>query len=128
MQHFSKITDETELYRLLGAVHSASADFLAGTMGLTETVRCLTSLSHQLGIENDPEFLTIRGIESETDNFPLGKHRDPWPLEPLQRFDAEREKVEQFYKPAVTEAIHHLLMKYPGRPNPPLNSDPIAAR
>jgi hypothetical protein len=118
MQHPPKITDEAELHRLLQAVHTSSADFFRGSNCLTETVRSLTSLSHQIGIEDDPDFLIIRGIESETDNFPLGKHRDPWPSEALQRFDAERVKAEEFHRRATTEAIQHLLSKYPCRPNP----------
>jgi hypothetical protein len=63
-------------------IQSARAELVAvaeamlnGKLQLVEGCRRIYSLRHKVEDPENPVFLTIRGVESETDHFPLGDMR-----------------------------------------------------
>ncbi len=108
MHPFRKPLDESYRTRLINEALAFCVGYENGTLSLTEISRRLTRISHDLGVENEPDFLLIRGIESETDKFPLGPHRDIWGADVLQRFDTEREAIEASYAQEASAAIRRI--------------------
>jgi hypothetical protein len=60
---------------------------LNGELQLIEGCRRICSLRHSVGDPENAAFLPIRGIESETDHFPLGEMRKQCAPEYLARAD-----------------------------------------
>ena len=93
----------------VGRVVQACRALIAGDAGVILTARLLSSLGHRLGEEDDPAFVTFRGIDSETDHLPAGQERQHWAPDALAREDQEIERVEAWYREAAIAAAHELL-------------------
>lgn len=65
---------------------------LGGEVNLIEGCRVICSLRYESSDPDHQVFLPIRGIESESDHYPLGEYRKQYAPEYLQRIDAEMEK------------------------------------
>jgi hypothetical protein len=65
-----------------------------------------------LNIVNKSEFLIFQGVDSETDDFPLGDERDDWSKEVLIRKDAELANYEILYRNDVLAACEKLIERY----------------
>ena len=79
-----------------------------------EGCREIVHLSWTLSEEerNDPDFLNIRGIESEMDVYPIGKERKFWNKEALAKKD---EEIAQYFKncePYIMEACRAIIKKF----------------
>jgi len=98
--------------RLKAEVASIAARVLDGTVGITEGARRIVTLGQRLGIDKDADFTTFVGIDSETDQFPLGPARSHWAADSLTRYDAERQKIEDFYQRYAEQACRSLIQKY----------------
>jgi hypothetical protein len=74
-----------------------------GELGAVEGSRILTRLGYGLALGNiEPDFmLTFAGVDSETDDLPLGAERDLWNPQALDRKDAELQE----YQPKVEEEV-----------------------
>jgi Protein of unknown function (DUF2489) len=77
-------------------------------IGLTEGCREISRMDIAIGTDN-PLFMTFWGYHTESDSFPLGDVRKLWSEEGLAKEDAERAKVEAFYKQRVFAAAEQLL-------------------
>lgn len=64
-------------------------EMLEGRRHLLEGVRRICDLRHQIGDDDNPVFMPLRAIDSETDHIPLGQVRDGCNAGYLQRVDAE---------------------------------------
>ncbi len=95
------------------AVEIASK-ILDGQIGLIEGVRKLVSLQNEIGNSNDEEFLVFKGVESETDTFPIGDARKNWSEAVLEEKDAEAEEYEGQVREAVAKACRRFIQKYGG--------------
>ena len=93
------------------AVEVASG-VLDGSLGIVEAVRRLVVLSSELGIENEEPFLSLRGIDSETDTSPVGAVRSQWSEAALAREDAARKAYEDDVRVQVREACELLLRQF----------------
>lgn len=71
---------------------ATAESMLRGEMHLIEGCRRICSLRHKLDDPDNAVFLPIRGIESETDGFPLGKVRSTCAPDYLRRMDGEMER------------------------------------
>jgi hypothetical protein len=71
---------------------STAEAMLRGDVHLIEGCRRIWHLSHEMGDSDNPVFLPIRGIESETDQFPLGDVRNQYAPDYLKRMDEELER------------------------------------
>lgn len=58
---------------------------LSENINLLEEIRKICSLRFAVGEPNNEVFLPIRGIESETDSFPMGEVRENWDDEFLKK-------------------------------------------
>jgi len=82
---------------------------LAGEVHLIEGVRRICSLRFDVGDPENEVFLPIRGIESETDTFPLGTMRSSCSQEYLQRMDAEMEDYLAEAKADILRASEEIV-------------------
>jgi hypothetical protein len=64
-------------------------EMLEGRMHLPEGVRRICGLRHQIGDADNPVFMPIRAIDSETDHMPLGEMRNGCDAGYLQRVDSD---------------------------------------
>lgn len=103
------LTYRVSLYR---EILAAARGVLDGTVGMVDAARTLTSISYALGVENDEPFISFRGIDSETDDYPLGDVRARWNPAALAREDAKRERYEEEVRESVKEGCRALLAKY----------------
>jgi hypothetical protein len=83
---------------------------LTGETGLIEGCRRICKLRHEVGDPENPVFLPIRGIESETDHFPLGEVRKQYAPDYLKRLDDEMRRylaeAQEDILSACREIIH----------------------
>lgn len=93
-------------------VEVASA-MLAGDMNLIEGVRQICSLRFAVGDPENEVFLVIRGIESETDTFPLGQPRSSYSQEYLQRMDAEMQSYLAAATDDIRQACQEIIQAFP---------------
>ena len=105
-------TDPTYRAAVERRVVEASRAVLAGHLSITAGSRILVGYAFELGVENDPVFLDFRGIDSETDTFPVGDVRAQWSSAALAREDAERERYEGQVRAVVQENCRLLIARY----------------
>ena len=72
-----------------GELVSTARAMISNEINLIEGLRKITSLRFDVGDPDNEVFLSIRGMESETDNFPIGAMRTNCSLEFLERMDRE---------------------------------------
>ena len=108
------VTNEGEWLKDCQEVVRVSRGVLEGSIELTQDVRSLFHLQFPLRAERDSDFLTITGVYSDTDSFPLGEHRARWQPSALARVDRERQEIEARWRAEVEAACHRLIQKYQG--------------
>jgi hypothetical protein len=59
--------------------------FLNGDLALIDACRRIQRPLEALGVGNDSEFVIFIGIDSEADNYPLGKERVRWNADALAK-------------------------------------------
>jgi hypothetical protein len=62
--------------------------------------------------EQDPDLSTFIGIDSETDDLPIGDVRQYWAAHALVQKDLEIERCEARYREAALEAASHLVTRF----------------
>lgn len=107
-----QITNEEQWDVLRAEVTRTASGILDGSIDLITGARQLASLSHKVYADRDPDFVAFIGIDSETDVFPLGTVRQYWNPDALAKYDLERERAEQQYRPRALECARRLLTKY----------------
>ena len=100
------------LASLRRTVVEVASGVLDGNLGIIEAVRRLVFLSNQLGIGHEEPFLSLSGIDSETDTFPVGATRSLWSAPALARDDAARKAYEDDVRVEVREACELLLRRF----------------
>ena len=79
---------------------TALNELLSERRNVIEICRELVSMREHFPDADDPDLLMIVGIESETDNFPLGKQRAHWSPEVLAKKNDEIDKyVAEIIRP-----------------------------
>jgi hypothetical protein len=83
---------------------------LLGQTSFIETARAMNGLVEEAGFDRLSEpFVRFVGIDSETDHIPLGKVRDLWQTEAIERHRADWDGAEawakQFGEQACREAL-----------------------
>ncbi|MFT5588465.1 MAG: hypothetical protein ACI9ZF_000630 [Bradyrhizobium sp.] len=92
-------------------VDVASA-MLTGDMNLIKGVRRICKLRFSLEDPENEVFLSMRGIESETDIFTVGQARASYSLEYLQRMDAEIQSYLGEAKDDIFQACRRIIQAY----------------
>jgi len=76
-----------------------ASGMLDGSFHYLEGAVALSSLRHYAGIEeNDKDFMIFVGVASEIDHLPLGKFRENWSREALERLEPEIEAAIEWAK------------------------------
>ena len=84
---------------------------LDGTMPLIEACRSIQRPLAQLGLREDPEFITFVGIDSEADQYPFGPERRYWNKDVLAKLEEELRGFESHYHPSAEEACRAILRR-----------------
>jgi len=94
-------------------VASVAQGMLDGRVGIIEGSRQLASLAHRIGVEDfDDDFITFVGIDSETDDLPVGDTRQHWAADALEKKDGEIAAAEALYRDAALAACKLLVMRF----------------
>jgi hypothetical protein len=91
------------------AVIAAASKMLAGEMDLLEGCRTILRYRGQLGDRTAALFLTLEGVDSETDDLPMGRARDAWDADALERKDREKEEYLRRAKGPLLEACRTII-------------------
>lgn len=87
-------------------------------IGFFEGCLRLADLAHAL-VENwidDPDFVLFGAIASEVDGLPIGRVRQYWSAEALEREDPGLAAYESAVKDRVYEACRNIVARFSGRP------------
>lgn len=84
-------------------VLNVAKSMLSGELHLIEGVRRLCDLRSEIDDPENHVFLAIRGIESETDHFPIGQARSNCDPNYLNKLDAE---MESYLSEAQGDILH----------------------
>jgi hypothetical protein len=92
------------------------ASLIAGSIGLINASRKLSSLRHQIAGEDlDDDWRVFVGLDSETDHLPVGEERKHWQADALAKKDVEIKKSEGSYRDRAIVAAQNLLKRYTER-------------
>jgi hypothetical protein len=90
-------------------VLSLARQLLAGQLNVIAAARALAPFGHDAQPELREILLVFAGINSETDDLPVGEVRQRWSAEALERKDREIAKAEEFYRDRAMEAATRLV-------------------
>ncbi len=87
---------------------------LDGSTGIIAGARQLRAFcgGHGRIDEFDPDFLTFIGIDSETDDLPVGESRRHWAAGALAKKDVEIARCEALYRAAACEGAARLVARF----------------
>ena len=87
---------------------------LDGHVGIIDGARQIRALcSGHVGLdERDPDLNTFVGIDSETDDLPMGAVRQYWAPDALAQKDVEIARCEALYRQSALEAASHLVARF----------------
>jgi hypothetical protein len=101
-------------------VVAIARELLAGHVGVLEAARRISALRGdrvQLD-EFHPDFVTFLGIDSETDDLPLGEDRANWAPDALAQKDLEIARCEEMYRSDAIEAASRLVDRFADEKRP----------
>ena len=87
-------------------------EMLEARMDLIEGVRRICGLRHQVGDPDNPVFMPIRAIDSETDHFPIGQMREGCDAEYLQRVDIEMNSYLEQAREDLRSACREIILSF----------------
>jgi hypothetical protein len=108
----SQIYNEEHLRSVSRKIVAAAQGILSGKLGVIAGARQLCGLGHQVGADRDPDFIIFIGIDSESDDLPIGEARQHWNPEALRAKDAELANYEARVRERAFEACRSLIQKY----------------
>ena len=85
---------------------------LDGSIGIVVGARELTGLFFSLRLDNDPDAVILRGIDSETGHLPVGEVRRHWSAEALKAKDDELHRYEAQVQQKAFRACEGLILRY----------------
>jgi hypothetical protein len=91
---------------------AAARGILSGELGIVAGARQLATLRFDVGTEDDSDFIFFVGVDSETDDLPLGDVRSRWNPDALKAKDAELAAYESKVRERALEICRRLLRKY----------------
>lgn len=89
-----------------------ATSMISGEKNLIEGCRILTGLRFEIDNPDDDAFIVFRGVDSETDGYPLGKVRDGYNTEYLRRLDCDMDRYLEKAKPDIIEACEEIIIKF----------------
>lgn len=89
-----------------------ASSMLAGETNLIEGVRKICTLRFAIEDPENEVFLAIRGIETETDVFPLGEMRTNCHTEYLKRMDSEMQSYLSEAQEDILQACREIIKTF----------------
>jgi len=90
-------------------VLSLARQLLAGKLSVIAAARGLSALRCDFDPDLQTELRTFVGIDSETDDLPIGEVRKYWSREALERKDREIAECERIFRDNAIEAAIELI-------------------
>lgn len=85
---------------------------VAGQTRVLEAVRALCPILHsEPGLISQKDFNFIIGVESETDDLPIGRIREEWHSDYLPDKDHEIERCENLWRESIRAVCERLLLQ-----------------
>jgi hypothetical protein len=91
---------------------SIARDILNGAVGIVAGARKIASMRFGSATENDKDVLVFVGIDSESDDLPIGDVRRHWNSEALKAKDAELRSFEARVKESAFRACERIIARY----------------
>ncbi len=107
--------DKEHRKRAAEKIVALARGILSGESGIAEGSRHLAALSFDVGAENDPDFVFFVGVDSETDDLPIGLARQHWNRDALRVKDAELAAYEANVREKAFGVCRSLIHKYETR-------------
>ena len=85
---------------------------LHGQINPIEGIRKINALRYDIGDSENEVFLPIRGIDSETDHFPLGTVRKNWDIVALKEIDDEMESYLLKAKNDIFQSCQEIIQTF----------------
>ena len=85
---------------------------LSGELGIVAGARQLAPWRFDLDEERDPDFMHFVGLDSETDDLPIGAVRAKWSPNALSAKDEQLRAYEASVRDQTFRACQNLIQKY----------------
>lgn len=102
-------TEAISKYRAREAVIAAASSFLDRSRHPVEVCRVIMQLSVPAQLEDSEDLDVIRGVESQTQDYPLGDLRLQYESAYLERLESEIETFLSATRPGLEEACRNLI-------------------
>jgi len=107
------ITNEEYVATVRRDVVATAKAMLSGEMNYLEGARRLAALRFEAAVrENDDDFRAFVAIDSETDEFPLGRVRSEWPKDVLDRLQPEIDEAISWARRFGDSACESLIRRF----------------
>lgn len=107
------ITHEAYVASVRKLVGDTAQSMLSGKLSFLEGARSLSSLRHEAAIlHDDADFMVFVAISSETDVLPIGKVRQFWSHDALEKLDTEIIEAELWAKKLGGDACESLIRRF----------------
>ncbi len=94
------------------AVVETAQAVIAGTLGPVDAARRFVGMAAELDALDEDAFRFFLGLDSESDQFPLGTFRKLWSVNALKREDEARQEYEAHIRDEAVRHCRSLLAKY----------------
>lgn len=92
---------------------STAQDLIRCKIGIIAGSRILSSLRFEIEVpEDDQDFITFVGIDSEADDLPVGQERQYWSPNSLKEKDIEIKRCEDLYRQKAMEPFENRIKKW----------------
>lgn len=109
----ARLTHEEYILAARSRVVETAKRMLSGEISFLDGANTLCSLRFEVGIkEDDPDFLTFVGIDSETHNYPMREARQHWTKDALERLEPEIDQLEDWAKEAGQAPCQSLIRRF----------------
>jgi hypothetical protein len=93
-------------------IGETAASMLAGAISYLEGARVIADLGWKADIRDDPDIIPFVGLESETDDLPLGNVQLLWSAEALRGLRPKIEQYEMSAKQDLAEHCQRLVQRF----------------
>jgi hypothetical protein len=105
--------DSRDIERARAQIGQLARDMLSGKLSFIEGSRLIWRLRTDACLpERDPDLMKFEGIDSETDALPVGRIRDLWAPDALQRLQPEIERRELWAREFGWAACQRLASRF----------------
>ena len=90
-------------------------NLISGVTSITEASRKIAMIAYELNLAFEQPFLYFVGIDSETDQFPVGGVTQLWNPAAVAKLDAERERYEASIHSEAVEHAEEIVARFARR-------------